>query len=79
MRKHFVVWTRDNCAFCVRAKQLITVKGYSYEEKKVGDGGYSLNEMYEAAPNARTFPQITTNGELIGGYTDLVEYFSETE
>jgi len=79
IRKIFVVWTKDNCAFCTRAKQLITAKGHAYEERNVGNGGYTLNELYEAAPNARTFPQITFGGTLIGGYTDLVEYFSETE
>ena len=79
MKKHFVVWTKDNCAFCTRAKDLIRLKGHTYEEKNVGSGGYTLIELHEAAPHARTFPQITFDSTLIGGYTDLVEYFSETE
>jgi glutaredoxin len=30
-------------------------------------------ELLEAAPNARTVPQILINGNLIGGYDDLVK------
>jgi glutaredoxin len=29
--------------------------------------------LLEAAPNARTVPQILINGNLIGGYDDLVK------
>jgi len=30
-------------------------------------------ELLEAAPNARTVPQIIIDGNLIGGYDDLVK------
>jgi glutaredoxin-related protein len=32
----------------------------------------------EAAPNARTVPQIFVNGELVGGYTEFVSYVENT-
>jgi len=79
MRKHFVIWTKDNCGFCIRAKQLVTQKGHSYEEKKVAPTEHTMNELLGIVPAARTFPQILLYGELVGGYTDLVEYFKENE
>jgi len=77
MTKHFTVWTRDNCGYCVRAKQLILMRGHQYEEKKIAHGGYQLEDLMEAVPGARTFPQILLDGELIGGYDELVKHFEK--
>ena len=30
-----------------------------------------VQEMFEKFPSARTFPQITINGELIGGFAEF--------
>ena len=79
MIKHFTVWSKDNCAYCTRAKELITLKGYAYEEKKVTQGGYTMEQLLETVPYARTFPQILVNGELIGGYEHLVTWFQTND
>jgi len=60
------------------AKSLLSQKGISYEERKIGDG-YTKEDLLESVPSARTVPQVFLNGELIGGYTDLVKYFKEIE
>ena len=51
-------------------------KKISYQVYKA-DNAIVFNEMLERNPNARTVPQIFIDDELIGGYTDLVEYFSK--
>ena len=79
MTKHFTVWTKDNCGYCVRAKQLILMRGHQYQEKKVANGYYQLEDLVQAVPNARTFPQIILEGELIGGYDELVKYFEKNK
>ena len=35
------------------------------------DVDFSREEMFKKFPTARTFPQITIDGELIGGYTEF--------
>ena len=35
------------------------------------DVDFSREDMIDRFPSARTFPQITINGELIGGYTEF--------
>ena len=35
------------------------------------DEDFTREELFEKFPSARTFPQITVNGELIGGYTEF--------
>ena len=36
-----------------------------------------FNEMLERNPAARTVPQIFIDDDLIGGYTDLIDKYSE--
>jgi glutaredoxin len=65
-----VVWSKDHCPYCVQAKTLLEQKGIEFEEKKIGEG-YTKEDLLEAAPNARTVPQIFLDGELVGGFTEL--------
>lgn len=65
-----LVWSKDNCPYCVQAKALLSQKGIAYEERKIGDG-WTKEQLLEAVPNARTVPQIFLDGELVGGFTEL--------
>ena len=65
-----IVWSKDNCPYCVQAKALLNQKGIEFEERKIGDG-WTKEQLLEAVPNARTVPQIFLDGELVGGFTDL--------
>lgn len=72
-----VVWSKYNCPYCDQAKALLKSKNIEFEEKKIGDG-YTREDLLEAVPNARTVPQIFLDDKLIGGFTDLQKYISET-
>ena len=72
-----IVWSKYHCPYCDQAKALLTQKGIEFEEKKIGDG-YTKEELLEAVPTARTVPQIFIDGKLIGGFTELKKYISET-
>jgi len=65
-----IIWSKDNCGFCVSAKNLLAARGIAYEERKIGSG-YTKEQLLEAVPNARSVPQIFLDGELIGGFTEL--------
>ncbi len=65
-----IVWSKDNCPYCVQAKTLLTQKGIEFEERKIGDG-WTKDQLLEAVPNARTVPQIFLDNELVGGFTEL--------
>lgn len=71
-----VVWSKQNCPYCVKAKQLLTAKGYEYEERVIGEE-WTREDLLEAVPEARTVPQIFIDGNLIGGYDRLNEWFNE--
>lgn len=71
-----IVWSKYQCPYCDQAKALLTQKGYTIEERKIGDG-YTKEDLLEAVPTARTVPQIFINEELIGGFTELKKKLTE--
>jgi glutaredoxin len=69
-----LVYSKDNCPYCVRAKALLTRNNVVYEEVIVGK--HILREDFMAEfPDQRTVPLIFVEGVQIGGYDKLVEYF----
>lgn len=71
-----VVWSKYHCSFCDQAKALLEAKGIEFEERKIGDG-YTREDLLEAVPTARSVPQIFLNDKLIGGFTELKQYFEK--
>lgn len=70
-----IVYTKDNCPYCVKAKALLSSRSMEYMERRIGID-ITRDEFLEAFPNARTVPQIVFDGELIGGYDDLVKHLA---
>lgn len=73
-----IIWSKDMCPYCERAKALLKQKGIQYEERKIG-AGYTREQLLESVPTAKTVPQIFLDGKLIGGHDDLVKYFNEAK
>lgn len=71
-----IVWSKHHCPFCDQAKALLTQKGIEFEERKIGEG-YTKEQLLEAVPTARTVPQIFLDDKLIGGFTELRQYFNK--
>tara|TARA_B100001287_G_scaffold276228_1_gene286311 strand:- start:2404 stop:2670 length:267 start_codon:yes stop_codon:yes gene_type:complete len=71
------IFSKDNCTYCVKAKQTLEQLGVSFVERKLGKD-LTREELFERAPSARTMPQIFINGESIGGYYELVKYIENT-
>ena len=64
------IWSKPQCPFCDKAENLCKQKNFEYK-KYMLDEDFTREQMFEKFPSARTFPQITVNGELIGGYTEF--------
>ena len=64
------IWSKENCVWCDRAKDLLTKESIPYIEKKIGVN-VTKEELLEAVPNARSVPQIFIDGVLVGGYDSL--------
>tara|TARA_B100000424_G_scaffold205481_1_gene162553 strand:+ start:974 stop:1195 length:222 start_codon:yes stop_codon:yes gene_type:complete len=65
-----IVWSKPACGYCVKAKNLLQAKGIEYEERNIAEG-WKIQDLLEAAPNAKTMPQIWLDDKYIGGYLEL--------
>lgn len=73
-----VIYTKDQCPYCDRAKLLFRTKGLGYQEMKIGLD-LTREEFINIFPNVRTVPFIIIDGEEVGGYDRLVEYYNRPE
>lgn len=76
MTKKVEIYSKSNCSYCVMAMNFFDLKGIKYDVYSTDDPKI-FQEMLMRNPQARTVPQIFIDDKLIGGYTDLVENFSE--
>ena len=76
MNKKVEIYSKSNCSYCVMAMNFFDYKGIAYEVYNADDPDI-FDEMLKRNPQARTVPQIFIDDISIGGYTDLVEKFSE--
>ena len=65
-----VMYTKDYCSYCDRAKALFNSKQLTYTEIRVDQDAAKLEEMV-ALSGRRTVPQIFINDQAIGGFDDL--------
>ena len=73
------IYSKNNCVYCSKAKALIKGLGLEYEEKSLEKdfGGDPSKLIEDIGKNVRAMPQIKIDGELIGGYNQLIEYFAD--
>ena len=74
---NIIVYTKDNCPFCVKAKALIKGLGLEYEEKKMESFDSVDAMLKDIGKKVMSMPQIKIDGKLVGGYNQLIEYFVE--
>ena len=67
------IYSKDNCPYCDRAKQLLDHKLAKYTMIRVDKekNPEIFEEMMKRAEGRRTFPQIFINNKPIGGFDDL--------
>lgn len=69
-----VIYSKDNCPFCIRAIALAENKKIKYTVLKIGDN-ITEKDFLDKFPNARTVPQIesvsSSGNEYIGGYAEF--------
>ena len=78
MSSKIEIYSKPNCTYCVKAKNLVKTLGFEYKEKMFGKDFKTPDELFEAVgKQVRTMPQIIIDDKHIGGYNELVEYFAD--
>jgi glutaredoxin 3 len=71
------IYTKDNCPYCVSAKNLLEEKGKEYKEINIGRD-IRRDDFMSLFPNVKTVPHIIINGDEIGGFDKLTEWLDTT-
>jgi glutaredoxin 3 len=66
------VYSTDPCSFCLRAKELLKLRGLSFEEINLAKDPAGRLELVEKT-GMLSFPQIVVGGEVVGGFQELVQ------
>ena len=72
-----IVYSKQNCAYCVKAKSLLKNLRLDFTEKKMEEFASVDALLEDIGKKVRTVPQIKIDGVLVGGYNQLIEYFVE--
>ena len=71
-----VVYTTNQCPYCMEAKELLRSKGIKFETISLNDND-DLREELVQKYNYRTVPMIFINEEFIGGFKELQQLVAE--
>ena len=72
-----LIYTKDNCIWCDRAKILLDSKKFSYNEIDLSDDNERLKFYEKIGDNVKTVPQVFIDDKRIGGFQDLKVFLDE--
>lgn len=70
------IYTKDSCIWCDRAKILLDSKDLDFKEIDLSDDTIRSAFYSKIGEDIKTVPQIFIDSKRIGGYQDLVRWFS---
>jgi glutaredoxin 3 len=66
-----LVYTTENCPFCIRAKALLDARGIAYRERNLERDPDGRAELVRQT-GMMTFPQVIIDGQLVGGFQETL-------
>lgn len=73
------VYSTGTCPICDKTKTLLKKWQIPYQEVRIDLDREALKQMLELTNHARTVPQLTIDGEWIGGFNELTERHMDGE
>ena len=67
-----VLYTKQDCPWCVSSRNLLNMLNIPYSQVKVGDD--ITIQQYRDLNIWPTFPGVVVDGTPIGGYTELAQW-----
>jgi glutaredoxin 3 len=67
------VYGKNWCAYCDRAKKLLSEKNIAYEFHNIEENDIAYDYMIKYGKGIKTVPIIFENDNLIGGFDNLRE------
>ena len=71
---HIKIYSKRNCVYCSKAervaKEIVQNPKHTYEKFMLNEH-FTVEELIQLFPDAKTFPQITIDKIKIGGYDEF--------
>ncbi|HUH81399.1 MAG TPA: glutaredoxin [Solirubrobacteraceae bacterium] len=64
------LYTTDPCSFCRKVKGILSARGVKFTEVNLSKDPVGRVELAQRT-GMMTFPQVTVDGRLLGGYAEL--------
>ena len=77
-RMNFAVYTRDNCPYCEKIKQVMDLTKLSYVVYNLNED-FDRDSFYSEFGQGSTFPQVVVDGKKLGGCVDTIEFLRENK
>tara|TARA_Y100000817_G_C16818864_1_gene527924 strand:+ start:890 stop:1138 length:249 start_codon:yes stop_codon:yes gene_type:complete len=71
----FKIFTKDNCSWCTKAKEILRENNITYKEHNIDEDHTS--KMVLKALRLKTVPQIWNDDLHLGGYRQLESWIGE--
>ena len=71
----FKIYTKDNCSWCTKAKEILRENNITYKEHNIDEDHTS--KMVLKALRLKTVPQIWNDDLHLGGYRQLESWIGE--
>jgi glutaredoxin 3 len=68
--REIIVYTTEPCSFCRRVKGILSSHGAEFSEVNLSKDPAGRVELAQRT-GMMTFPQVTVDGELLGGYAEI--------
>ena len=72
-----IIYSKLNCTYCSKAKVMLDNLGIEYTEKKLEEFKTVDDMLEDIGKKVKTMPQIKIDGELVGGYHQLIEHLDD--
>lgn len=73
---NFVVYSKDDCSFCYKVKQVLELTGCNFVVYNLGEH-FTKEDFYAEFGESSTFPQVVCDEQKLGGCMETVKYLKE--
>jgi glutaredoxin len=73
----FTVYSKDNCPYCYKVKQVLELCGKEFVVYSLGKD-FTKEQFYSEFGEGTTFPQVICDDQKLGGCTDTILFLKET-
>lgn len=75
---NFTVYTKDNCPYCYKVKQVLELTGTKFSSLNLNED-FTREEFYDKFGEGSTFPQVVCDDKKIGGCSDTIKFLKEQQ